>query len=74
MKTIGAAVGGFFKTRLALQVENAALRHQLLILRRTSPKRFRLTRLDRMIFASLHRLWPKVLGSIAIVQPRTVVR
>jgi len=32
MKTIGAAVGAFFKTRLALQVENAALRHQLIIL------------------------------------------
>jgi transposase InsO family protein len=74
MKTIGATVSAFFKTRLALQVENASLRHQLIILRRTSPKRLRLTRLDRMIFASLHRLWPKVLGSIAIVQPKTVMR
>jgi len=27
-----------------------------------------------MIFASIHRLWPKVLKSIAIVQPKTVVR
>jgi len=26
-----------------------------------------------MILASLHRLWPKVLGSIAVVQPKTVV-
>jgi len=56
MRTIGAAVGAFFKARLALQVENIALRHPLIILRRSSPKRLRLTRLDRMIIASRHRL------------------
>ena len=73
MKTIGATVSGFFKTRLALQAENVALRHQLIILRRSAPKRLRMTRLDRMIFASLHRLWPNVLGSIAVVHPKAVV-
>jgi len=38
IKTIGATFSAFFKTRLALQVENAALRHQLIILRRASPR------------------------------------
>jgi hypothetical protein len=74
MKTVSTTVSVFFESRLELQMENAALRHQSIILRRTSPKRLRLTRLDRRIFTSLHRLWPTVLASIVVVRPKTVVR
>ncbi len=72
-KTIGAAVGSFFKTRAALQVENVALRHQLVIVRRSAPGRLRLTRLDRLVLAFLFRLWPKIIGSVLVVRPKTVI-
>jgi len=39
INNIGAMVSAFFKTRLTLQVENADLRHQLIILRRSAPRR-----------------------------------
>jgi len=56
-----------------LQLENVALRHQLVIARRSAPKRWRPTRLDRLILASLFRLWPRIVGSILVVRPKTVI-
>ncbi len=46
------------KSRAELQVENLTLRHQIEILKRTAPKRARLTKTDRLIFTWLLRLWP----------------
>jgi hypothetical protein len=57
LRTLGAAVVSFLKTRAALQLQNVAVRHQLVIARRSVPKRLRLTHLDRLIFASLYRQW-----------------
>jgi len=50
------------------------LRHQLNVLRRKSSKRPTFGMLDRLIFAGLYRLAPKVLGALAIVKPETVIK
>ena len=63
-----------FQSRSRLQVEILVLRHQLVVLRRTAPKRVRLRAVDRLLFVLLYRLWPGVLDSVAIIQPDTIVR
>lgn len=50
------------------------LRHQLGLLRRKKPARLRLTDWNRLAFVLFYRLFPKVLDSIFIVKPETVVR
>ncbi len=62
------------RSRAELQVENLALRHQLEILKRSSPKRARLTKVDRFIITWLCRMWPKAVQSIRIVHPKTLLR
>jgi hypothetical protein len=42
---------GFFQSRASLEAENLALRHQLNVLRRRSPKRPTFGSIDRLIFA-----------------------
>jgi len=65
---------GAFRSRVSLEAENTILRHQLNVLRRKSPKRPTFGMLDRLIFAGLYRLAPKVLGALAIVKPETVIK
>jgi hypothetical protein len=50
------------QSRSRLQVEILALRQQLIVLRRTAPKRVRLRAVDRLLFVRLYRLWPGVSG------------
>ena len=50
-----------FQPRSRLQVEILALRQQLIVLRRTAPKRVPLRAADRLLFVLLYRLWPGVL-------------
>jgi len=57
-----------------LEIEILALRHQLNILRRKSPKRPIFSSTDRLIFAGLYGLAPGVLNALAIVRPETVIR
>jgi hypothetical protein len=63
-----------FAGRARLEAENLVLRQQLVVLRRTSPKRVRLCNLDRLMFVWSYRLCPSLLDSIVIVQPETVIR
>ena len=63
-----------FKSKGRLEAENAALRHQLIILRRKLRGRVRLTNSDRWLFIQLYRWFPSVLNSITIIQPETLVR
>jgi putative transposase len=63
-----------FRTRIDLQLEVAAPRHQVQVLRRGSRSRVRLTRLDRALWVLLYRLWPRCLDAVVIVKPETVVR
>ena len=59
-----------FKSKSRLEAENAALRHQLVILRRKVRGRVRLTNSDRLFFIQLYRWFPSVLKAITIVRPR----
>ena len=71
---IWLALVGALRSRVSLEAENTILRHQLNVLRRKSPKRPTFGMLDRLIFAGLYRLAPKVLDALAIVQPETVIK
>ena len=63
-----------FKSDSRLEAENAALRHQVMVLRRQLRGRVRLTNLDRLLLVQLYRWCPSILRVLAIVQPETVVR
>ena len=62
-----------FKSKSRLEAENAALRHQLTVLRRKMHGRVRLTNNDRWFFIQLYRWFPSVLQVITIVRPETLV-
>jgi hypothetical protein len=66
--------GSPFKSKSRLEAENAALRHQLLILRRRVRGRVQLKNGDRLFFIQLYRWFPSVLKSMTIVRPETLVR
>ena len=53
-----ALVASTFQTRAAQQAEIAALRHQIAVLQRSSPRRLRLKQPDRLLWILLSRLWP----------------
>ena len=62
------------KSRADLQAENLMLRHQIGVLRRSTSKRVRTTRIDRLSFVWLYRLWPASIGAVQIIHPNTLVR
>ena len=68
-----AALHSSFKTSAELQLENIALRHQLGVLRRSAPKRLKITASDRLLWLWLRRLWPDWKAALVIVKPETVV-
>ena len=63
-----------FKSKSRLEAENAALRHQLIILRRKVRGRVPLTNTDRWFLIELYRWFPSILKIVTIVQPETLVR
>ena len=68
-----AALAAPFKLKSRLEAENAALRHQLIVLRRKLPGRVRLTNNDRWFFIQLYRWFPSILTALTIIQPDTLV-
>src|SRR5262245_775207 len=62
------------KSRSRLEAENAALRHQLIILCRQRHVRVRLTNNDRWFFIQLYRWFPSILKILTVVRPETLVR
>ena len=48
-----AVLASLFKSKIRLEAENAALRHQLIVLRRNLRGRVRLTNHDRLLFVQL---------------------
>ena len=62
------------KSKSRLEAENAALRHQLMVLRRKMRRRIRLTNGDRWFFIQLYRWFPSIRDAITIIQPETLVR
>ncbi len=71
---IWSALVLLFRSRASSAAEILALRHQINILRRHSPKRQTFSAMDRLIFAGLYRLAPTVLNALAIVKPGTVIK
>jgi transposase InsO family protein len=63
-----------FKSKSRLEAENAALRHQLIVLRRQKRGRVRVTNNDRLFFIQLYRWFPSVLKVLSIIRPETLVR
>ena len=60
-----------FKSKSRLEAENAALRHQLIVLRRKMHGRVRLTNNDRLFFIWLYRWFPSILKVLTIIRPET---
>src|SRR6266576_6773179 len=57
-----------------LEAENAALRHELIVLRRRVRGRVQFTNSDRLFLVQLYRWFPSVLKVITIIRPETLVR
>src|SRR6266436_3762977 len=67
-------VASLFKSRSRVEAENAALRHQLVVLQRKVRGRVHFTDSDRLFFIQLYRWFPAVLNAISIIRPETLVR
>src|SRR5271168_909751 len=69
-----AVLASQLKSKSRLEAENAALRHQLIVLRRKVRGRAQLTNGDRWFFTQLYRWFPSILKVLAVIRPETVVR
>src|SRR5690242_21481162 len=74
LNLIGWMLFGLFRSKTSLEAEILALRHQLNVLCRTSPRRPVFSNFDRMIFVCLYRIAPRILDALTIVEPETVIR
>ena len=63
-----------FKSKIRLAAENAALRHQLIVLRRKLRGRVQLANSDRWFLVQLYRCFPSILKVLTIIRPETLVR
>ena len=63
-----------FRSKSSLEAENAALRQQMIVLRRKLRGRVRLSNGDRLFFVWLHRLFPSITRALLIIRPDTIVR
>ena len=71
--TVLSALISMFKTSAHLRLENLALRQQLVVLRRSAPKRLKLTPADRIFWVWLRRAWGDWKSVLMIVKAETVV-
>ncbi len=69
-----AVLASPIKAKIRLAAENAALRHQLVVLRRQLKGRARLTNDDRWFFVQLYRWFPSILPALMIIRPETLLR
>jgi putative transposase len=67
-----SAIFDGFRSRLALQTEILALRHQIIVLKR-SAHRPKLRSWDQFIWIGLLRFWPQWRSTLIIVKPETVI-
>src|SRR4030081_1855645 len=63
-----------FKSKIRLAAENAALRHQLIVLRRKLRGRVQLANSDRWFLCQRSRCFPSILKVLTIIRPETLVR
>src|SRR5918996_4330384 len=66
------SIATWFRSRLSLQMELIALRHQVAVYQR-SISRPKLQPADRLLWVWLSRLWPGWQEALEFVQPRTVI-
>src|ERR1700681_1070108 len=69
-----AVLASPFKSNSRLEVENAVLRHQLIVLQRKVRGRAHLTNNDRWFFVQMYRWFPPILKVVTIIEPETLVR
>src|SRR5471030_558544 len=63
-----------FKSKIRFAAENAALRHQLIVLRRKLRGRVQLANRDRWFLVQLYSWFPSILKVLTIIRPETLVR
>jgi hypothetical protein len=73
LATLFRALGSAFRTRVGLQLEILALRHQINVLRGSQHTRVRLRVTDRVFWTWLRRLWSGWRLALLIVKPETVI-
>ena len=66
-------ISPLFKTRIGLQAENVALRHQLCVFQR-SVSRPKIRPADRVLWSILCQYWPDWKEALIFVKPNTVIR
>jgi hypothetical protein len=69
---VASAIASIVRSRMALQIEVLALRHQLAVYQRAG-RRPRLGPADRLLWAWLSRAWSGWREALVFVQPRTVI-
>jgi transposase InsO family protein len=74
IRSILAVLVSSFRSKVRLEAENVALRHQLIVLRRKRQSRVTLSNGDRLFFVWLYRLFPSVLPTLMLVRPETLIR
>jgi hypothetical protein len=66
--TLLGALTSMLKTSAQLRLENLALRQQLAVLRRSAPKRLKLTHADRIFWIWLRSVWSDWKSAMMIVK------
>ena len=61
------------RSRIDLQLENLARRHQIGVLQRSLKKHPKLTSMDRLLWVSLSRIWRDWRSTLGIIKPETVL-
>jgi hypothetical protein len=72
LRTLLNSIRDLLRSRLSMQLEILALRHQLAVYRRTAP-RPRIRPTDRILWSWLSRHWSRWRDVLVIVQPETVI-
>ncbi len=73
LRTIVRTVVSCFQTHRSLALENLALRHQLLVLKRSATKRSKISASDRVLWGWLSRVWSDWQKVLVMVKPETVI-
>jgi putative transposase len=73
IKSLLVTLSASLRTRVALQLEILALRHQLQVLEGSRPRRVRLTRTDGLLWSWRSGVWRGWRSAIVIVTPETVL-
>src|SRR3954451_13724845 len=71
--TVLGTLASLCQTSAQLRLENLALRQQLVVLRRSAPKRVKLTPADRIFWVWLRCVWTDWKSALIIVQAETVI-